>query len=218
MPAPSFQPTLLVFDLDGTLVDTRQDLANAVNHALHSLGRPPLPLAHLTACLGDGARMLLTRALPGGSAAEIEAGLRRFREFYAEHLLDHSRLYPGVRETLRHFAGKKKALLSNKPQEFVTAMLQRLQLAGHFDMIVGGHPARKLKPDPQSLLDILANLGVAPVSALIIGDGENDLIAGRAAGIATCAVLYGYRPAETLLALQPDYTVQALPELISLIT
>lgn len=218
MPSPSFQPALLVFDLDGTLVDTRQDLANAVNHALHSLGREPLPLSQLTAYVGDGARTLMQRALAIGSAAEVEAGLRSFRAFYADHLLDHSRLYPGVRETLQHFAGRKKALLSNKPQEFVDAIMQRLQLADHFDLIIGGHPSRQLKPDPQPLQFILEHLNTPTAGALIIGDGENDLLAGHAAGIATCAALYGYRPAAMLLALRPDYTVQALPELIHLIT
>lgn len=218
MPSLSFQPALLVFDLDGTLVDTRQDLANAVNHALHALGRDPLPLSLLITYVGDGARTLMQRALANGSAAEVEAGLRLFRAFYADHLLDHSRLYPGVRETLQHFAGKQKALLSNKPQEFVDVMMQRLQLADHFDMILGGHPSRQLKPDPQPLQFIIANLATPAANALIIGDGENDLLAGRAAGIATCAVLYGYRPAETLRALRPDYTVQALPELMKLIT
>jgi len=217
LPSPSFQPALLVFDLDGTLVDTRQDLANAVNHALHSLGREPLSLSQLIAYVGDGARTLMQRALANGSAAEVEAGLRSFRAFYADHLLDHSRLYPGVVETLRHFAGRKKALLSNKPQEFVDAIMQRLQLADYFDMIIGGHPSRQLKPDPQPLRDLLEKLATPAATSLIIGDSENDLLAGRAAGLATCAVLSGYRPAETLLALQPDFAVQTLSELKNLI-
>lgn len=208
--------SLLIFDLDGTLVDTRLDLATAVNHALQQLGRPPLPLAVLTGFVGDGARTLVARALGNPEINDLETALRFFRAYYAEHLVDHSRLYDGVLETLQHFRHKKKALLSNKPQEFTEPLLARLDLSKFFDVIVGARPDLKLKPDPQPVHFILDQLGVPGAGALIIGDGENDVLAGKAAGITTCAVTYGIRPAEKLLPLQPDFVIHNFSELKAL--
>lgn len=208
--------SLLIFDLDGTLVDTRLDLATAVNHALQQLGRPPLPLAVLTGFVGDGARTLVARALGNPEINDLETALRFFRAYYAEHLVDHSRLYDGVLETLQHFRHKKKALLSNKPQEFTEPLLARLDLSKFFDVIVGARPDLKLKPDPQPVHFILDQLGIAAAGALIIGDGENDVLAGKAAGITTCAVTYGIRPAEKLLPLQPDFVIHNFSELKAL--
>lgn len=208
--------SLLIFDLDGTLVDTRLDLATAVNHALQQLGRPPLPLAVLTGFVGDGARTLVARALGNPEINDLETALRFFRAYYAEHLVDHSRLYDGVLETLQHFRHKKKALLSNKPQEFTEPLLARLDLSKFFDVIVGARPDLKLKPDPQPVHFILDQLGIPATGALIIGDGENDVLAGKAAGITTCAVTYGIRPAEKLLPLQPDFVIHNFSELKAL--
>lgn len=208
--------SLLIFDLDGTLVDTRLDLATAVNHALQQLGRPPLPLAVLTGFVGDGARTLVARALGNPEINDLETALRFFRAYYAEHLVDHSRLYDGVLETLQHFRHKKKALLSNKPQEFTEPLLARIDLSKFFDVIVGARPDLKLKPDPQPVHFILDQLGVPAAGALIIGDGENDVLAGKAAGITTCAVTYGIRPAEKLLPLQPDFVIHNFSELKAL--
>lgn len=208
---------LLIFDLDGTLVDTRLDLATAVNHALQQLGRATLPIPVLTGYVGDGARKLVTRALGEASEEEIDNALRLFRAYYAGHLVDHSRLYDGVRETLQHFRHKKKAVLSNKPQEFSGPLLARLGLANFFEVIVGARPDLKLKPDPQPIHFILEQLRVPVASAMIIGDGENDVLAGKAAGITTCAVTYGIRPAEKLLPLQPDFVIHNFSELKALI-
>lgn len=205
--------SLLIFDLDGTLVDTRLDLATAVNHALQQLGRAPLPLPVLTGFVGDGARTLVARALGNPETNDLETALRFFRAYYAEHLVDHSRLYDGVLETLQHFRHKKKALLSNKPQEFTEPLLARLDLSKFFDVIVGARPDLKLKPDPQPVHFILEQLGIPATGAMIIGDGENDVLAGKAAGITTCAVTYGIRPPEKLLPLQPDFVIHNFPEL-----
>lgn len=208
--------SLLIFDLDGTLVDTRLDLATAVNHALQQLRRPPLPLPVLTGFVGDGARTLVARALGNPEINDLETALRFFRAYYAEHLVDHSRLYDGVLETLQHFRHKKKALLSNKPQEFTEPLLARLDLSKFFDVVVGARPDLKLKPDPQPVHFILEQLGIPATGAMIIGDGENDVLAGKAAGITTCAVTYGIRPAEKLLPLQPDFVIHNFSELKAL--
>jgi phosphoglycolate phosphatase len=212
-----FEAELLIFDLDGTLVDTRRDLANAVNHVLRHLGKDELDLETITSYVGDGVRKLLERVLGNTTAEEVEKARQYFRQFYAEHLADFSQLYPGIREVLDYFSKKKKAVISNKPQEFTEALLQRLDIHDYFEMIIGGKPEIKLKPDPEAIQMILQTLKIPPIRSIIIGDGENDILAGKAAGIATCAVTHGFRPEEKLLALQPDFVIHDPPELISLV-
>lgn len=207
---------LLIFDLDGTLIDTRQDLANAVNHAAQHLGKEPLSLEQVTRLVGDGVRTFFVRAFEGESEEALAKALALFREFYSRHLADHSLPYPRMREVLAHFHAQKKAVLSNKPQEFTLALLQRLEVHGFFEMIIGGGAGFPLKPDPQALHAILASFQTLSHRALMIGDGENDILAGKAAGVKTCAVTYGFRPAEKLLALQPDYVAHAPEDLTAL--
>lgn len=207
---------LLIFDLDGTLIDTSLDLAHAVNFALQALGKAPLPLAKVLGMVGDGARTLLTRALGQPNEEELLFALQKFREHYAAHLADHSQPYPGITDALAFFHQTKKAVLTNKPHEFTLALLERLRLTPAFDMIQGAQAHVPLKPDPASLLNILAQLQIPAARALMIGDGENDILAGKAAGAKTCAATYGFRPAEKLLALAPDCVIHAPLDLIAL--
>jgi phosphoglycolate phosphatase len=217
-PQRRFEVDLLVFDLDGTLIDTRQDLADAVNFALRQLGKEPLSLEEVTGLVGDGVRTLLARVLAGESETILAEALVFFRQFYGEHLADHSRFYPRMRDVLLHFRGKKKAVLSNKPQEFARALLDKLDSLPVFDVVIGGHPSRPLKPDPQALQDILTRLATPPVRAVMIGDGENDILAGKAAGLMTCATSYGFRSAQKLLALRPDFVAHAPEDLMNIFT
>ncbi len=208
---------LLIFDLDGTLVDTRRDLANAVNHALHQLGKNEVEVDTVTGYVGDGVRKLLERALGDAAKTELETALRHFRSFYYEHIADFSQPYPGVGEVLEHFAHKRKAILTNKPQEFTEALLQRLDMHRHFAMAIGGQPHLKLKPDPEAIFTILHHFDLSASRALIIGDGENDILVGKAAKIVTGAAAYGFRPVEKLRALQPDFVIETPAELMDLI-
>jgi phosphoglycolate phosphatase len=208
---------LLIFDLDGTLVDTRRDLAEAVNYALRQLGKNELDVDTVTGYVGDGVRKLLERALGDAAKTELETAHRHFHFYYHEHIADFSQPYPGVREVLEHFADKQKAVLTNKPQEFTGALLQRLDLRRHFAMVIGGQPDLKLKPDPEAVFKILRHFDLPASRALIIGDGENDILVGKAAKIVTCAAGYGFRPLEKLRVLQPDFVIAAPAELLGLI-
>jgi len=208
-----YEVDLLIFDLDGTLVDTRRDLANAVNNALRQMGRKEIDLETMTGYVGDGIRKLLERALGSAAENEVEIARRHFRQFYFEHIADFSKPYPGIPGLLEYFSGKKKAVLTNKPQEFTEALLQRLEICRHLEMIIGGQPNLELKPDPEAVLKILHHFQVAPSRAIMIGDGENDILAGKAAMMKTCAATYGFRPPEKLLALQPDFVIHRPPEL-----
>jgi len=207
---------LLIFDLDGTLVDTRRDLANAVNDALQQTGRKALALDLVVGYVGDGLNKLLERALGSVAEAELKILRQHFRQYYFEHIADFSRPYAGTVEMLEHFAKKKKAVLTNKPQEFMEALLQSLNLQQHFDIAIGGQAGLKLKPDPEAILKIIDQLNVQPDHVVMIGDSENDILAGKAAGVMTCAVTFGFRPKETLLPLHPDFVINASNELISL--
>jgi len=208
-----YEADLLIFDLDGTLVDTRRDLANAVNYALRQMGRNEIDLETMTGYVGDGIRKLLERALGSAAESEVEIARQHFRHFYFDHIADFSKPYPGIPELLEYFSGTKKAVLTNKPHEFTEALLQRLEICGYFEMIIGGQPNLKLKPDPEAVLKILHHLQVAPSRAIMIGDGENDILAGKAAMMKTCAATYGFRPPEKLSALQPDFVIHRPLEL-----
>ncbi len=212
------QIDLLVFDLDGTLIDTGRDLANAVNFALQQAGKDILPMEKIISFVGDGARTLLTRALDQPTAEDLQLAMRHFRAHYAAHLADFSKPYPGITDVLAHFRAKKKAVLTNKPHEFTLPLLERLRLSQAFDFIQGGQAQLPLKPDPQSLQNILSHLKVEAARALMIGDGENDILAGKAASAKTCAVTYGFRPKENLLALAPDFVIHAPLELLTIVS
>lgn len=209
----NYEIELLIFDLDGTLVDTRHDLANAVNYALQQTGRQALPLDVVISYVGDGLKKLLERALGNVTEAELEEVRQYFRHYYFEHIADFSRPYAGTSEMLEHFAAKKKAVLTNKPQEFSDKLLERLGICRYFEMVVGGQTNLKLKPEPEGLIKILQHFAVPPTRAMIIGDSENDILAGKAAGSFTGAVTFGFRPLETLLPLRPDIVINNLVEL-----
>jgi phosphoglycolate phosphatase len=208
-----YEIDLLIFDLDGTLVDTRRDLANAVNYALKQTGRNEIALEMVVGYVGDGTRKLLERTLGNVTETELEIFLQHFRQYYFDHIADFSRPYDGTIEVLDHFAMKKKAVLTNKPQEFADELLQRLEICKYFEIAIGAQPNLKLKPDSEGVLKILHPLEVQPARAMIIGDSENDILAGKAARILTCAVTFGFRPAEKLLPLNPDFFINEFLEL-----
>lgn len=196
---------LLIFDLDGTLVDSRRDLAAAVNHMLAALGRPKLPIRTVTRLIGNGITDLLQRALDAPDEPTLLAGKQLFRDYYAAHLTRHTRPYPGIPALLDHLRHATLAVLTNKALEFTIPLLQQLELLDRFSIVEGGRPGWKPKPDPAGVLEILRRTGAAPGRSLLIGDSATDIRAGKAAGVATCAVTYGYRPAAELTAAAPDY-------------
>jgi len=204
---------LLIFDLDGTLLDTRQDLANAVNHARERLGFEPLKTHTVMSYVGDGLRKLLQRSLPNRENQRIDEVTQLFRSFYAAHLLDHSTLYPGVVEVLDYFRCKKMAVVSNKPQEFTRAILEGLRMSHYFRVILGGDSLPNPKPSPDPLLHVLSELDVSADRAVMIGDSPSDIHAGHAAGTQTCAVTYGYRGADLLRCSEPDCLIESMKNL-----
>jgi phosphoglycolate phosphatase len=179
----------LLFDLDGTLVDSVADLATGVNLLRGELGLPPLGLAAVRGMVGDGASALVRRALPEGLFGEER--LRRFLQLYGEHLLERTTVYPGIREFLARHRTRKMAVVTNKPLLLTLPLLDGLGLRPFFPVVIGGECCGARKPDPAPVLEALRRLGADPESALLIGDHHTDLAAGRAAGVRTCFCAWG---------------------------
>lgn len=208
----------ILFDLDGTLVDSVPDLAAALAIVLAERGRPPLGIAAVTAMVGDGAAKLVERALAASGEGEAPLGpaLDRFLALYEANATRLTRLYDGVPEVLGALAdaGWRLALCTNKPERATRAVLGALGLASHFAVVLGGDSQPTRKPDPGPLLAALDRLGVAPSRAAMVGDHANDILAARRAGTASIFARYGYGAA-TLGSLLPDAAIDRFPQLFS---
>jgi phosphoglycolate phosphatase len=185
---------LIVFDLDGTLVDSSVDLANAVNALLVELGATPLAEAAIIAMVGEGASVLVRRALTAAALdPDTPGALDRFLAHYDPHLLDHTRPYPGMVDTLTWFNGRlPMAVLTNKPAHPTELMLRGLSLRVYFRTVIGGDTPLGRKPHPAALLQLAADSGVGPGRVLMIGDSPIDLATARNAGTQICLARYGF--------------------------
>lgn len=209
---------LLIFDLDGTLIDSKKDLAIAVNAARAEMGLPPIEEERVNSYVGNGAPVLIRRALgPEASAADVQRALVFFLDYYGEHKLDFTRPYPGVREALDRLRqdGVRMAVLTNKPVRVSQAILDGLGL-DHFQRVYGGNSFEQKKPDPIGLTTLLDELSVAPEDAMMVGDSAVDVRTARNAGINACGVTYGFQP-ETLAQEPPDILVDRMEELAEIV-
>ena len=185
---------LIAFDLDGTLVDSRRDLADSANRLLESYGAPPLALDEVAAMVGDGARQLVSRVLDAsGLSIEVGAALERFLEFYADVLVAHTRPYDGIPDVVRSLSGEAfLAVLTNKPEGLSRQLLEALDLAPFFQRVIGGDAAFARKPDPSGLLALMAEAGAGPAQSLYVGDSMIDVETARRAGVAVVVAQYGF--------------------------
>lgn len=206
-------PELIIFDLDGTLVDSLLDITASVNFARSHFGLPHLEPDRVRGLVGDGVRVLIERAFATRDPNVVEQALRVYTPHYAEHLLDHTRPYPDVAATLPLLSGCTLAVLTNKPEEFARRILSGLQLASWFGPIVGGDSGPARKPDPAGVRAILSRTGVSADRALMVGDSLNDHRAARGAGIRSALALYGMSREEDLCAAAPDLALRRFGEL-----
>ena len=203
----------LIFDLDGTLIDSKLDLALSVNAALAEMSRPLLPHEQIFGYVGQGAPMLIRRSLgDGASDWECRRALEFFLSYYRAHMLDNTVTYPGVREGLAQLASFQMAVLTNKPVRFSRDILAGLGLAGYFRYIYGGNSFERKKPDPMGVVILLRDLAVGPREAMIVGDSEIDVQTARNAGTWACGVTYGLGSAR-LADYPPDILLDSLTEL-----
>jgi phosphoglycolate phosphatase len=204
---------LLVFDLDGTLVDSEQDLGLSVNAMRQEMGLPPLPLDLIASYVGHGVLLLVRRSL-GEQATEenVEKGMEFFLDYYRHHMLDNTAPYPGVTEALEKLRGRKMAVLTNKPVNFSREMISRLGYGGYFSHVYGGNSFAQKKPDPMGLNKLMEELQVSAQETAMIGDSDTDILTGRNAGVLTCGVSYGFG-APTLEKVSPDLIIDDMREL-----
>ncbi|MBI4341634.1 MAG: HAD-IA family hydrolase [Candidatus Omnitrophica bacterium] len=207
---------LIVYDLDGTLVDTLQDITNAANHMLKRLQRPPLAAERVRRFVGRGVAQLVAECLATDDAQRITEGLAIYRAHYREHLVDHSRLYPGARELLEHFRNRAQAVITNKPNPDSRELLRRLGVADYFLDIIGGDGPYPKKPDPAALQSTMERASASADETLLIGDSPIDVETGRRAGVPTVTVSHGLADAAELAAAHPDLAVDDFGELLGL--
>ncbi|MEI9950974.1 MAG: HAD-IA family hydrolase [Pseudomonadota bacterium] len=201
----------IVFDLDGTLIDSRSDIANAANHALGAQGFSTLSVSEIANYVGDGARLLLARAARlEPSAPALDTLLESFLAYYAEHPTDHTRLLPGAYEALAQLSHLPLALCTNKPRSITDRVLANLRLPGAFQVVVGGGDLPKNKPDPLPLQYIATQLGLSPSELVMVGDGAQDIACAKAAGAHSVGVEGGMQGRELLLASEPDILLESL--------
>ncbi|MFZ0318284.1 MAG: HAD-IA family hydrolase [Candidatus Sulfotelmatobacter sp.] len=222
---------LVIFDLDGTLIDSRLDLVHSVNAALRHIGRPELPDDVIASYVGDGAPILIQRALGGEVVEEaiVRQGLQFFLSYYREHKLDHTTVYTGIHEALgaiknsappgangnqskESAAGRRMAVLTNKPVVPSRAIVEALGLSPFFVQVYGGNSFATKKPNPEGARKLLEENAVSPEQAVIVGDSHVDVETGRNAGLWTIGVSYGFAP-HTLETSNPDVLVDSAQEL-----
>jgi phosphoglycolate phosphatase len=206
---------LVIFDLDGTLIDSKLDLANAVNAARGHLGLCALDLGQVSSYVGDGAPVLMRRALGSGATeGDVQEGLEFFLEYYREHKLDHTCLYPGVKKSLDRLrdAGLQMAVLTNKPVAPSRGIVEGLGVRDYFFQVYGGNSFDFKKPHPVGVNTLRAEARAAAEVTCMVGDSSVDVMTARNAGVLACGVSYGFAP-ETLKEPAPDVLVERIEEL-----
>ncbi len=206
---------LIIFDLDGTLVDSRVDITNAINYAVKEYGIGPFSVQEITSMVGRGVTKLIEDLIKPYPEILLKDVIDKFLYYYERHLLDNTKAYPGVKEVLEELKEYRKVVISNKREYLSKKTLEGLGLLKYFELVLGSDSVPEKKPSPVPVLTVLDRLKIEPEGALIVGDSDLDIMAGRAAGIKTAGVTYGYRPAEVLK--EADYLINDIRELINIV-
>ncbi len=209
---------LLIFDLDGTLIDSKRDLVDSVNATRRSAGLPALPDELVASYVGNGAPVLIQRAFPDATAADHGRYLSYFLDYYREHMLDATTLYPGVREALDrlHSADIAMAVLTNKPVRFSIRLIEGLDLEAHFFRVYGGNSFEEKKPSPLGIRLLMEESNIRPEATIMVGDSAVDVLTARNAGVRACGVSWGFQP-ETFAAAPPDLVIDDMRALADMI-
>lgn len=208
---------LIIFDLDGTLVDSRRDIANAVNLTLKNLGLKEKSIQEISSYIGRGVVDLLRKSLGERDDVLLKKALSIFEEYYRRHFADNSTLYPDVKDVLEHFKDKKKVIVTNRNYEFALLTLKALGVYEYFEDIAGGDDAGCAKPSTCLLDKIIGNLNMDKGKTIMVGDMDIDILAGKRAGIITCAVTYGIGKKEDIVKTGPDFIIDDIIKLKDII-
>ncbi len=208
---------LIIFDLDGTLVDSAEDLAEALNYATLPLGHEPVSAATIKTLVGEGVSKLIDKVLYKNELEMKNEVAARFTDYYLHHITNHTRAYPHVPEILARMKDFKKAVISNKKEELSKKVLIDLNLIKYFDLVMGSDSAAERKPSPLPLITAAERLGVTPERCFMVGDSQFDMVAGKRAGMKTCGVTYGFRGKKILAESGADYLVDSFDEIPDLL-
>lgn len=201
---------LLIFDFDGTLVSSGNDLANSVNYTLKELRLNPLAHRDIMAYIGDGVHKLIQRSLGNEHQDKFKEAFTIFSEHYDKHMCDTTTLYPGVIDVLEHFKDKHKIIITNKLYRYTLQIAGHLKIDAFFDDIIGADTTDFIKPDRRIVIPVLRKYGVIHDRAVVVGDGINDILLAKNAGLISCAFLSGLTRKEILLDLNPDFACDEL--------
>lgn len=207
---------LILFDLDGTLVDSGHDIANAVNYTLETLGMRDRSFKEIVSYIGSGVEDLIIKSL-GGQKGKLKKALRIFEDYYMDHITDKSSLYPGVKDILEYFKDKKKVIITNRNHKFAVLAMNNLGILDYFADILGGDDLSCMKPSSCPVNKIVNKFHADKKRAIMVGDMAIDVSAGKEAGISTCAVTYGIGKKEDIVKSKPDYIIDSILELKEII-
>lgn len=209
--------SLLVFDLDGTLIDSREDITASVNHVLITLRLNPLSSGTITAFVGRGVSNLIRSVLGEAHRELFKEAMKLFRGHYSKHLVDKTTLYPDVKPLLEAIYGISKVVITNKPTDYAIQIMKGLQIDQHFAEVLGGDTVEAKKPSPGILLNLVRRFRVGLDETMIVGDSTIDIETGKNAGVQTCAVTYGFGRREDLVQASPDYLLDRLKDLKAIV-
>ncbi|HNX68682.1 MAG TPA: HAD-IA family hydrolase [Candidatus Omnitrophota bacterium] len=207
---------LILYDLDGTLVDTRRDIINSVRYALKALSGPELTDDEIKDCVGTGLHSLIKQVFRTQDDVLADKGAKLYRAHYKEHMLDHSSLYPGAREFLEYFKDRQQAVITNKPNPFSSQILASLGVADHFIAILAGDNGLPFKPDPAAIHHLMETTGSEAGEVLFVGDSPIDIEAARNGGVEVVTLSHGFASEAVLREAKPDHIVRDFSELLRL--
>ncbi len=207
--------SLIIFDLDGTLVDTSKDIMYALNYAIKPFSKRVLTVEETIDLIGEGVTRLVEKVLNEEDFKNRDLVIERFLEYYETHIIDHSTIYPYVRDTLIKLRDYKKAVISNKRENLSRKLLDKINLLSHFDLIVGSDTTQERKPSPIPVIYVYKTLGIKKDETVIVGDSNYDIEAGKRTGVKTIAVTYGYK--DKMFLINADYMIDRFDELLTVI-
>ena len=205
---------LILYDLDGTIVDTRQDIINGVRYALKTLKGPDLTDDEIKDCVGTGLHALIKQVFRTEDEKLADQGSKLYRKHYKKHMLDHTHLYAGARECLEHFKDRKQAVITNKPNPFSSQILEALGVARFFIAILAGDNGLPFKPDPAAIHHLMEETSAREEETLFVGDSPIDIQAARNAGVEVVTLSHGFASEATLREAKPDHIVHNFDELL----
>lgn len=206
---------LILYDLDGTLADTRRDIINSVRHALKILNGPELTDEEIKDCVGTGLHALIKQVFRTEDEKLADRGSKLYREHYKKHMLDHTALYPGASEFLESFKDRKQAVITNKPNPFSSQILEALGVGHYFIAILAGDNGLPFKPDPAAIHHLMEETGATEEEVIFVGDSAVDIQAARNAGVEVVTLSHGFANEAALLEARPDHMVRNFPELLA---